>query len=309
MFGGVAVYGIVNLAVVFVVLLLFYLLFILIGENGGYRINRMLVVGSLLAVLTITTIVSVSVYSHALQLVGDKIDDVSTKVDRFPDQIKDCANATEIVDLFNHYGIQTTTKIAGQALKIYEDVVVTLLFAFTIVVATIFLLASSPSVFTPRLRWRVFWFGMFWTLALEIICFIVMLFYDVIANAQLVMKGAGGIVGDALESCDVIWDPVFVYLFTPVTAECIQEVKTELCKIHHALTDYVGDNLSMFMMSSMSVAFLLPFLCLALGAGVYFTWPKDILVSESDDDVLVFRKGSKKQGRFEKFIPMDGSRF
>ncbi len=309
MFGGVAVYGIVNLAVVFAVLFLFYLLFILIGENGGYRNNRMMVVGSLLAILALATIVSVSIYSHALQLVGDKIDDISTKVDQFPDRIKDCANATEVVDLFNHYGIQTTTKLAGKDLKIYEDVIVTLLFVFTIVVATIFLLAGSPSVFTPRLRWRIFWFGLFWTLALEILCFIVMIVYEVIANAQLVMKGAGGIVGDALESCDTIWDPVAALLFTPVTAECTTEVKSELCKIHHALTGYVGDDMSMFMMTSMSVSFLLPLLCLALGAGVYFTWPKDMLTSEEDDDVIVFRKGPKSQSRFEKLIPLGDSRY
>lgn len=298
MFGPISLYGLINLVVVFLVILFFYLVFIIVGENGGYRSNRLLIVGVALGVLAVTTIVVVSVYGHVLQEISDRIDGISTTVDAFPDTIKDCANATNIAETFNHHGIQATTKIAGTTLKIYEDVILTLLLSFTAITTLLFLLSSSPSIFSPRRRWRLFWFGMFWTLALEIICFIVMIFYDLIYNAQLVMKEAGGVVGEALDTCDTYWAAIVIYLEEPISQSCSDEIKAEMCKVHKALTGYTGSDLSGFKASSMSVAFLLPFLCIVLAGAVYFTWPREMLVTEGDEeDELVFRRVNKSSSR------------
>jgi hypothetical protein len=302
MLGGISLYGIVNLVVVVAVLVLFYILFILVQENGGYRHNRRPIVGVTTTIVFISTIVSVSIYSHSLQSISDKIDSVSTVVDEFPDKIKDCANASSVADTFNHYGIQATSRIAGKDLKIYEDIIVTLLFVLTILPTVTFLLSSNPFfILSTRTRWRLFWFGMFQTLILGIICFIVMIFYDLLANAQLVMKSAGGIVGEALESCDSYWASLIIFMESPVTQQCADEVKVEMCKVRDSLLGYTGTNLLPFQAVSMTVAYIIPFSLVALASAVYFTWDKTMInkadLDEDGEETLVFRT---KRGRSSK---------
>lgn len=270
MFGGVALYALVNLVVVVPVVSILYLACIFIDEHGGYNRYQMPVLGTLTGLLGVVTIVTLGFYGKALTDVADKIDGIAVGTENFPSQVKDCSNSTELTNLFQHYGFQATAQIAGDALRAYEAGIVTILILCTVVPSLFFWLASLERFGMVR-RWRMLWFGFYNVLVLEIFCFIAVAFYDLVKNGQAVMKDAGGIVDQALRDCDELWEALVV--FSPdLTPQCTADIKKEMCLVHVQLKSFVDDNLFPLFASTMSASFLLPLLTLALGLGVFFTW-------------------------------------
>lgn len=273
MIQGISTLGISNLVVVFFVVTLFYIVCVAISENGGYRANKTAGLATATALLGVGVVVSLGIYGHALGDITDKIDNVAIVVDAFPSKIADCANKTQVGNLFNHYGIQRTAKIAGTVMQTYEAIVLALLLSFTLIAATLFWMASLEW-FSAFWRWRFYWFGMYWVLSLEIVCLIVSLFYDIVADAQMVMKDADGVVGQALTSCTEIWEFLSLFLIDTSPA-CQTQVRREMCVVHNTLTSFVNDNLNLFYGSSVATAFIPPLLTLMLGLVVFFTWSND----------------------------------
>lgn len=280
MLGSVSLYALVNLAVVLPVVTIFYTACVFIDENGGYSRYWKPVLGTTTGVLAVVTAISLGFYGTVLTDMANKIDSIAISTDNFPNEVKDCTNSTEIANIFQHYGIQATASIAGTALQTFEDAIVTILLLFTAVPTLLFWLSTRTS-FSKTRRWRLFWFGFYWILALEIFCFIVMIFYDTVAISQEVMKAAGGVVDQALKDCDELWEALV--LFTHDTSPaCDAEIKKQMCVVHVHLKNFIDDDLWKLFASSMSVGILLPLLTLALGLGVFFTWiePKGTQVFE-----------------------------
>jgi hypothetical protein len=287
MIGGISFLALINLIAVFFIVITAHLVCIFVVENGGYKQFRFRVITIIAGVLWLTALISVGIYSRMTTDITDKIDGIAITTRDFPDKIEDCADSSAIRNLFDHYGIQHTAELAGDALKTYEATIATLLLVFTLIPTILFGLSWTVT-FTEEKRYRLFWYGYSWVVWLEVMCFIICIFHDIVEDAQGIMKGAGGVVGQALDNCTDVWDSILPFMFD-TDPKCTSDVKAEINIVCHKLKDFGHADLAPFTASTASTAFLLPLLTLTLGLGVYFTWEQtsrrkgDIKLSSSTD--------------------------
>lgn len=268
MVGGISTLALSEIVVNFTVATVAYLVCILITENGGYRANKFAAMLSSTLILGVVVVTVLGVYGHYLDDVTDKIDRIAVSVAEFPEKIADCMNSTAVENLFNHYGIQKTAGIAGTIMRAFEGLIIGLVVVFTTIPVGLFWMASIPWF---NIRERLFWFGFYWSLALIIVCMVVALFYDVVVDAQHVMRTTGGITGQARAGCSSTWDELVAYSIVD-SPTCTATVEREMCVVHNAIRNFTHDRMEGFYASSASTAFLPPLLTIMLGLVVFFTW-------------------------------------